>query len=740
MSFFFRNGLLFTFLIVFLSLTGKAQTLPPEISTFSMKKHKTHGQIFCAQALPSGRTAFGTYRSILFYNGEGFNRVSLSSGKYVTSMDLGPNGRLFYGGHGTLGYLSIDSTGSFVPHSLKEELPDSLRPFAPIWSVQSKENKLRFLSKEELITFHRDSLQVHRPEKTFIELLTPEGKAVVQDGDRGLFLLKEEKKHLLPGSEKFLKKDRVVRNIIPSVGKKDGWIIFLVKGGTYEYHRDEGRFRPFPSGSRNGSSTLRDLDWEKLKAFKAIQLDPEKNPYGAAYAIGTNHGGVVLAGPSGKVSAHFRRKDGCPSNSIWDLESDKRGNFWASTDNGIALFHTGTPFTLAREGEWFKGSLNAVGRPFYGDQPLLLSSLQGLWGWRKESGTFELMKGTSGYCFDLTMYREGRSSPEQAEKKGMRESTRWIAAGGNSGVLSVIPGKGEGLGKARTIFQEHVGDVASLPHPNEKGPSSSGSKGAIVSGGRKGLFVHVPNKRPGKWKWELIMRADELPDAIGTLAWEYDRQDPDSLWVWAGLRSQGLLKVSMDTALTGYHITHFDSTSGLPQGSVWTFPDPSSDQVVFGTDRGLYHYEDGKMKPDCRYGNIFCNGGRQLFLIKEGNDGEVWIDDGTSWRIKRLIPTKDGYQIDSLPFRFLDIGNIQTIYPEEKRIWFGADRGLACYYSDMERNYDKDWNCLIEKVINGKERHLFNGHFNQKASQDGILSSWRDVGFVQVEEQSNGNI
>jgi len=64
------------------------------------------------------------------------------------------------------------------------------------------------------------------------------------------------------------------------------------------------------------------------------------------------------------------------------------------------------------------------------------------------------------------------------------------------------------------------------------------------------------------------------------------QQGSDSLTLWAGLRTRGLLEVRTDASLSSYRVTHYDTTDGLPPGAIQCFL--YNHHVVFGTQSGLY--------------------------------------------------------------------------------------------------------------------------------------------------------
>ncbi|MFB6257957.1 MAG: triple tyrosine motif-containing protein, partial [Flavobacteriales bacterium] len=708
------------FLVLFLGLfasVGKNQTLPPKITSYTPDQYKGHGQIYCTEGLAGGWRAFGTASEVLIHNGESFLHVRVGSGRHVHSMDRDRSGRIFIGGNSLMGVITPDSTGSMSFHSLQSLLPDSLLDYGSIWDVHcDQEGGVYFDALDHLFYYDGDTVKLLDPKNHFFLMHRPSDRLVIEDNDSGLFAISGRKKSYLPGSDTLAKK-KGVHAVLPAYsGDTTVWTVFTRSHGIYRYLPSTGKVGRMKAAKGNSHRELR-----KAKIYTATRLDTGSNPYGAAYAVGTELNGLYLLGPKGRILIQLGMKDGLPARSIWQVRTDGAGNIWAGTNDGIALLQTGLPFTMLGEGALFSGSIKDISRgsSTRGDEPeghypLFLATSQGAWMWKDGERTFSRVRSSEGQCFDIHPF----SSPNG--------SSRMLIA---TDVLLSVPAISKG--KEGPISPDTIS--RNDPYALAEFKSSQGM--SVLEGGRKKLQVVSPSEGGGHWKKLLSLEA--IPEGIQSVGFDPLNGKPDSIRFWAGMPSKGVLAVTTDTAFSGHRIEHYDSSDGLPEGNISVFPDPfgKEEKVLFGSVKGIHEFENGKFIPFCRYGQIFCDSSRQIFRFETGPGKEVWVNDATKGQIKHLIPEEEGYRIDSLLFYPLDFGTIRAIFPEEDRTWLGGDQGLACYYPDLEVDLERTWHCRLREVRGSGDSLLFGGTFSKKAGGEQIKADSTMLGRVPVKEQ-----
>ncbi len=693
---FFRIRTFSVLLLLFPFFLLHGQTLPPPVSSFTSEEFGGHPQVFCAEALSDGRMVFGNGSKVLLYDGEGFQGVQVGEGKLVYSIDSDPQGRIFVGGTSLMGVILPNSKGSLSYHSLTSLLPDSLQDFGTIWNTYSDgDGNVYFDALDHLFEYDGDSLRPIEPSQRFFLMHDLPGRGLyVQEEQKGLLPLEDGRGTPLPRSDSVFKDLRVMSIVRTpsSEGEGEKWAVFT---------RTKGAFLYDPSNGRREASLLqkgKEGELSGKKIYDAVRVDADKNPYGAAYVVGTVLDGIHLLGPEGHHILEIGEKEGLPAKGIWQLVADDRGNVWAGTENGIGFINMGTPATMI-----------------------------GKWVWREQERKFEQLPHPNGQCNDMLHF------PIENGKD------RLFIAASTEGLLACsAPFESAKRSDAiDTLSHAHSYALKRAPFPG---------KGSVLEAGRTGMRVFVPNggKEEG---WERILSIGSVPDGIISIAFDSFEEEPDSIRIWGTMRSKGAIAPTVDTAFTGYRSFHYDSSYGLPKGEIRVFQEPHGKRVLFATAKGIFRFDGTRFQHEGRFGDHYTVGERATTFIKEGVGKEVWLEDEKGGRIRRFIPRENGYRIDSSIFRYLDIGVTRSLLCEPSHTWIGGDRGLASYHPDVEGELDKEWHCRIRSVRGADDTLLFAGEHLKKASESkegamGALrvSNERTIPYVRANEQPSSKV
>lgn len=691
-----------------LPLLVSGQALPPRMSIFTSSDYDGHSQIFAVDTLSDGRAVFGMSNGVMIYDGEDMNRIPVTNESSVFSIDVDERDRIFLGGRNVLGVVVPDRSGELEYRSLLHLLPDSLQEFGIVWNTRFVEDEaVYFNAYEELFRYHGgDSMEVVSAAEHLYLLHRPSEHLVIHERYQAFYRLEGTEKSLLPGTKELAQKG--VREVLPSADEEDdSWIFFCETEGAYRYDTASKEVTPFPSGDEEWAIESRErLAHDKI--YQVVELDPERNVYGAAYAVGSKLNGVNLLGPQGKVLFRLNEERGFPSGLVWDLVADARGNLWTATNSGFALVHTGSPFSIASEGKAFEGGVSDLVRPISeGSQrsPLFISTDQGVYIWPKEDPEPTVLPGSEGQCMNMLPYyrdrEKGKGSMIIAGEEALLRSPFYNDDAPQVRPVDTI------LEKKRTF------SLAFLPATYHEG-----DKGRVLAAGSDGFFLLVPPSRPnGPWSVELSLR--DLPKGITTLGWGGMDPSNDSLRIWMGMKTGDVLGIETDTEFDEQRLVRYDTSDGLPEGQTLVFDDPQDPSPLFGTPAGLYRFNEGRFEAACRYGPLYCEGEKGVFLMEEGlEEGEVWMDLGKRNEVHHLKRGEEGYRTDSLPFRFLDIGALRGFFPEKEHTWIGGDKGLALYDPSFRPDPEKGWECRIQEVRGVEDSLLFGGHHVEASSAE----------------------
>ncbi|MFB6258427.1 MAG: SpoIIE family protein phosphatase, partial [Flavobacteriales bacterium] len=553
--------------------------------------------------------------------------------------------------------------------------------------------------------FVQEGDQVHtvEPRGDFFASTVVDGNYWIQDDAQGLLRYDSAKEGSIDSShfEKLAGTSPLagmsisaVLDDVPGVTNGAKVLILTQFSGLYLYDH----------GQKVEGERLKPFGKEWLKAYKtarpynAIALDASRNPWGAAFTIGTVTEGLLLVSEKGKPLLRLNKDQGLPASAIWDLAKGKGAGLWCMTNDGIARIALSDPRTYSwKEKEKF-------GRPSSMEEcagDLFMGTGQGIY-YRKEgkgplrSPKWSFIEGSKGQCWGLRCVNE-----------------KLFACLGQQGIH--IWEKRNGKLQRTKKLSSVVSRVFEYSKANP--PLACD---LILTGGRQGFEALV--KKGGKWNSSL--RISGFAQEISTITSE---RKEELIRIWMEVRTKGMVRIDVpyerickrrDTTLSwdkllkkgkkqGIRAVSYLDAKGFPEkGGVKPFP--LSDRVVFGTDSGLFRMVEKDtglaFRPDHRFDSLWSDppGSERktapdIYLLKEMSDGVVWFRAGETQF--RAIPKGDGYEIQELPFKKLGLSTIRHFYEEdENRTWLCGDEGLMLYDERIGKNFDRSFPCLVREV------------------------------------------
>ncbi len=700
------------------------------------------------------------------------------------AMDIDHKGRIWVGGQKSFGYLRVvppspqnqkgdarsepsekgdgtkrsDPPGSMEFVDLAERLPDSLRDFNIVWNVHSRKERVYFNAWNIIFVFENDSIRTIRPKTKFYRTHEVDGDLWTEDGEHGIFRITTQKEgadpsgnelslEKLPKSEALSKK--TVMNIqekVPGLvdGKKKEVLVVTRKNGLYRYRYGakkkpgEPRITPIKG---DGLSRI-----GKANVHHATVLEPSNNPWKAVLAISTLKSGVILLDRTPTPVKVMDQQAGMSANYTWQTIKGANGSgiLWTGTNKGVTRWTPGDPKTYAREGEAFSGVVFDLST-YRGI--LFAATSQGVYRRakdKKESNKeWKLVPGTKGQCFDLL-------------NTGKEQRAEGDLLVGKRSLLEIRPNE-DGSWKAHPAIDADTYSITSLP--------SFLKRRWVAFAGREGVVL-ISRQADGDWKKRIHI--NHMPEDVSTLEASSDT-DGNALTLWAGFSSFGGFRLKVDSSGLARSL-HTDSglsvsykeilkskeegmsilpftgekaeRKGLPEGSIRFYR--FQDRIVAGSDSGMHRpakSQEGSIRwvPDtalgCRFGKCSrkkAENVQNIFILRQGADRSVWI---SSQGVFHLIPKKDeqGYRIDSLPFKGMNMGTARSFHPISDRItWIGGNKGVVHYDEKVEKDFKREYPCYVRKVTTrlpdtGKKRMdsvLYQGTYRKPAPKDPLLE-WK---------------
>ncbi len=299
----------------------------PPITNYTADVYQGHVQSWGIAEDSRGIIYVANSYGLLRFNGVEWQIVRIP-GQMVMSLVYGDQDRIYVGGLGEIGYVSVSSPADPTTdnpwhyESLTPLIPDTVE-FTAVWYSQKTDEGAFFLSYEYFL--HYDGEQVHAiPAKTrFNNMFEMEGETYVREAPFGLKRYSDGE--LVEWDKGALFGSTTLRSVI-ELG--DGNFLFVTYLGLL--HFDGQEFRSF--------------DNDAAEYLRVNFIDEAILLADGTIAIATRNGGIVLLDRDGSLLKILTEESGLVSSTVYGLGQDKKGSLWAATINGLSRIDLQIPF------------------------------------------------------------------------------------------------------------------------------------------------------------------------------------------------------------------------------------------------------------------------------------------------------------------------------------------------------------------------------------------------------------
>jgi len=622
----------------------------PFIRNYSPQEYKTSPQNWAVVQDQRGLMYFGNNDGVLVFDGVNWRLIKQPG---VSALTVDSIGRIFIGFENDIGYLQPGDKGIYKYYSLKLKIPEKYRDVGQCYSVFSLNGRIVFQTSDKIIVYHNDLIKVLTVEEEFYWSFEANGIFYVTIKNRGLYYLKNDSLIKAPGGELFIGEN--VASIIPY--QKNELLIVTYRKGIFIYSTDRGTKLYKPEGFEAVDDFISDND-----ASCGIRLANKD------YAIGTIQGGIIVFSPDGEVKNIYNKSTDLQDNSVYWLFSDQNQQIWAVLDNGISLIQNNIPFTKYTEKNGLNGAamcLSFFKNSFYVGTSQYLYILN-------RNGDFESVEGTESQNFHLF------------EAKGL------LLLANLSGIFEIKGKKAVPLPAPESISALSLCTLSENP-------------GYLLAGATNGLYlVKFENQ---SWKVKHRIKGFNKP------AYKLGVDKHGNIWASTFL---DLFKLKLNTSLDS--VISFQQCT-IEQRLPTNYATPFTikhNQVVFGTEQGIYGYDNDKnrfiLNP---YFRILD--GKVVQFIEDKN-GDILFEQRrtNSDSEKGVLQYRDGqyYRISTPFYKFKDFSGGDSQFnicsAPDGSIIFGTGAGVLKYNPSIEVNYDRPFNTLIRRVYSN-DSLLFGG-------------------------------
>lgn len=270
--------------------------------------------------LPDGRLAVANAAGILMFDGARwrvFDHPDRLGG--VRKLSLGPDGRIYAGFHGDMGWFVDEGTGNLVWHSLLPDIPAEARPFGAVLSADydSKGRGVWFVTSNRLFFWSIDAAEMYFRDAQGVSAF---GGFVgadywYQDQIGGLQrVVGVAPIELAPvAGSAVLGEARYIRAVVAGEGE---WKVAMADGRLYRYNG--AQFLPWaePLWARLAESHVFDL----------LSLPDGR------WVIGAGEHGPWILDRNGVLLDRYDGDDGVPGHATRGLHVDRLGGLWLAQD------------------------------------------------------------------------------------------------------------------------------------------------------------------------------------------------------------------------------------------------------------------------------------------------------------------------------------------------------------------------------------------------------------------------
>ena len=643
----------------------------PFITSYSIKDYNGTAANWSIIQDKDGLMYFGqTNRksNLLQYDGVKWKKIAAPpSSLIVRASTIDKDGVIYCGGSGDFGYLDKDSVGETFEHSLLQFVPKDKRNFLDIWSVHNTDKGIYFQARERIFRLTKSgkdkstwAVKMWEPSTHFMYSFYLDNVLYVHEQSVGLLKLVNDSLVLIPGSE-FLGIDRM-QVMLPYNGdasqkkptSQKKYLTSTFLHGMYIF--DGTNFKPFKT---EADSLIR-----KYMVYKGV-------PVNGNYALSLLGYGLVIINPQGKLLQVISRNTaGLPSDIIYSMYVDSKGDVWLGLDNGISKIKINSPFTFFNSQSGISAAPLSIAR--LSDGSLYVGTNNGLLHFNQTTSLFELNDHMPrNQVFDVV-----------ADGNSLLVT--------NDGLYIVKDGKTEAVQSSISNSLKVAALFISKKYPD-----------VLYAGTTFGvnLFLRDATKPTG---WEYLGIVPNLKDEIRFFAESEDGR------MWATTLNGVVYRITLSLDATGKPDISKTQVENLSQrlsssnlyGNIFTI----NHKIYFTSDSGTFNYNEEKRRFEEATFEHFHH-----FTARQDSTGKVWLADGIDRDSVQFIiatpQTNGSYQLDSTSLLPLLDQSAFDLYPDQNGIvWFITTDGLIRYDQKIKRNVDPSYKTLIRSIAADKQK------------------------------------
>ncbi len=295
----------------------------------------------------NGVVFFGNTPGVVSFDGATWRHVRSDHFTPVTrAVALGPDGRIYAGSRGDLGWLKPTSVGGYEYVSLLDQVPEAERNFQEVFQITTHGDGVFFSCDGRLLMWRGGRFTTFPHAVTRLD--SAGGELYVHSANQPLERIAGDKLVRVSDDPVFLRDQ--VRYIGPAA---DGQLfVALSKSGLFRLDPASGTLTPW--------ATALDPLLRTKQIYRALRL--ADSTYAVAFTAATG-GGLVLLRADGGFLNYLDGANGLPNSLVYGMGASRTGGLWLCLDYGVAYLDWPAGVTQFDQGNGLdRGLVNAVVR------------------------------------------------------------------------------------------------------------------------------------------------------------------------------------------------------------------------------------------------------------------------------------------------------------------------------------------------------------------------------------------
>ena len=645
----------FVFLLVFTKAKAQNTIALPDIVNYSKQAYNAGPSNWGICQDKKGIIYVANDEGLLTFDGSFWKKHSIASSGTIRALALAPDGRIYIGSSGEIGYFEPNKNGILHYTSLNSIIPDSEKDFTDVWNVVVYGDAIFFRSFKRIFELKNNKITVYK-DISWSFLGSSNGRLLSKAFGKGLLVFQNDMWAPFLKTDTLPEKAQVVA-LLPL--NKDSSLLITKKNGAYV------------------------LKGDQLLPFNVPDMQSicEKNPYGASFidndhiAVVTSLGGCFIINKKGQFIQRLSKQDGLQNNDILCVFVDREKNLWLGLGNGIDFVaynnaikhiypdyqeHSSGKSAIIFNNNLYIGTSNGLYRAPISEQTDI----------SYVKSNFEAIPNTKGQVWNLS------------------EVNGELIMGHNDGFFVI-------KNNLPQVIDGSTGFWTFLPLSNVM-PSP-----VVLAGTYNG--VNFYNYEKGVFKNPSIHSHFESVRFIAV----------DNNIAWVAHPNKGLYKIQLNNGINPTYSVYKDPKGILSENRNHVFRLKS--RIIFTSEKGIYEYDykTDDFVPCIFLRNIFGN--MRVEYLKEDNDGNIWFVENKHLAVVDF--SQKNPEIIHFPELNNKImaGGFEYVYPYNRNnIFVAGEEGFYLINYEQYRTVKENIPILIGnvRISNKKDSTIFGGYFN----------------------------